>query len=425
MSPRDSQRGASSSGWSRVAAWAASGAVVACGTASTPSAPAYAQDGAPNAELDAAAAVTEGGANTTRDAATDVASTADSSPAPAPDGGVVLAQGRTLAMEINPPTTLDYATEVGVATGAGVTAASVTLPWSTLESSAPDGGASQIDTSLFGDLEGVYASVPGFALLISIPLVDTASVQAPPDLQPSLAAGTLAFDDPTVVRRYETLVDALFANLPGVEVSYLLVANEENLYLASKPAAQWTALASFYSAIKAYVATKRASVTVGMNVAFAGLVDSAEVPSITSLLSSSPDVFVSYYGGDTGSGQTTTTTVSADVATMVTFAGSRPLILKELGYATGTTGDSTAGQVGFLADLFAAWDAHAAQIPMVTISRMFDGNLADCASEAETYGEAGNEDFIEYLCTLGLRTVTDTPKPAWGTLAAAAGARGF
>jgi hypothetical protein len=110
---------------------------------------------------------------------------------------------------------------------------------------------------------------------------------------------------------------------------------------------------------------------------------------------------------------------------MVTFAGSRPLVLKEFGYATGTTGDTAAGQVAFLTDLFTTWDAHAAQIPMVTISRMFDGDLTDCTSEAQAYGEAGNEDFIEYLCTLGLRTVTDTPKPAWSTLSAASGLRGF
>jgi hypothetical protein len=326
---------------------------------------------------------------------------------------VVPAGGRTLAMEINPPSSLDYATEVGVTSEIGVSAVSVTLPWSTLESAAPVGGQSQIDTSLFGDLQSVY------------PLVDTASIEAPPDLQPTLTAGTLALDDPSVVSRYDTLVDSLFSNLAGVKVSYLIVANEENLFLSGKPAAMWTALGSFYSSIKAHVAMKDPAVIVGMNVSFAGLLDATETTEITALFSTSDDVFVSYYLGDNGFGQVSSTTVPADLSTMVAFAGSRPLVLKEFGYATGTTGHSATGQVAFITDLFQAWDAHAGQIPMVTISRMFDDNPTDCASEAQSYGAAGNQDFIAFLCTLGLRTYADAPKPAWATLTTAAARRGF
>jgi len=327
-------------------------------------------------------------------------------------------------MEIDPPSALDYATEVGVAQSIGVAMASVTLPWSTLEGTAPVGGQSQIDTSLFADLESVYAA-RAVSLLISIPLVDTASIEAPPDLQPGLAAGTLALDDPSVVSRYEALVDSLFSNLPGVTVSYLIVANEENLYLSGKPDTMWTALGRFYSSIKAYVAAKDPGVVVGMNVSFAGLLDATEAAQVTALFSTSDDVFVSYYLGDNGFGQVSSTTVPADLDTMVAFAGSRPVNLKECGYATGTTGHSNAGQVAFVTDLFQAWDAHAAQIPTVTISRMFDGDPTDCASEAQSYGAAGNQDFIAFLCTLGVRTYADAPKPAWATLEEAAARRGF
>jgi hypothetical protein len=271
----------------------------------------------------------------------------------------------------------------------------------------------------------VYGTRPDFSLLISIPLVDTASIEAPPDLQPGLAAGTLALDDPSVVSRYEKVVDALFAGLPGVKVPYLIVANEENLFLSGKPASMWTALAGFFASIQAYVAGKHPGVIVGMNVSFAGLLDASEAAQITALFSSSDDVFVSYYLGDNGFGQVSSTTVPADLDTMTAFAGSRPLILKEFGYATGTTGHTEAGQVAFITDLFEAWDTHAPRIPMVTISRMFDGDAADCASEAENYGAAGNQDFIAFLCTLGVRTYADTPKPSWATLASAATRRGF
>ena len=384
-----------------------------------------------------------GVANSGSDAATssDVASGADVAPdaidaqngcgstqESTSDGGciaVVAAGTRTLAMEVDVPTGLDYATEVDVAHGIGVHAVPITLPWSVLEPAAADGGAPVIDTSLFVDLAAVYGA-RALSLLVSIPLVDTASVLAPPDLAPQLAAGTLAFDDPSVVSRYEKLLDAMFAAFGSkVEVSYLLVANEENLYLSSKPATQWTALANFYDAIKAYELTKQPSVTVGMNLSFGGLLDPAQKSKLTTLFTTSPDVFVSYYLGDNGFGSASSTTVHADIDTMITFAGARPLVLKEFGYATGTHDHDVDGQVTFITDLFQAWDAHAAQIPMATISRMFDGNPADCATQAASYVDGGNADFAAFLCTLGVRTVDDKPKPAWGRLVDAAARRGF
>jgi hypothetical protein len=344
------------------------------------------------------------------------------------DGGcfsVVSAGARKLAMEIDPPAALNYATEVDVARGIGVSVVPITLPWSTLEPGGPDAGTSDIDTSLFADLAAVYSTRP-VALLISIPLVDTASILAPPDLAPQLASGALAFDDAAVITRYEKLLDALFVTLgSNVKVPYLLVANEENLYLAARPDAMWTALANFYASIKTYVATKQPSITVGMNLSFGGLLDSAQRAKLTTLFATSPDVFVSYYLGDNGFGSPSSTTVPADIDTMISFAGARPLILKEFGYATGTTDHDPAGQLAFITDLFQAWDGHAAQIPMATISRMFDGTPTDCAVEAQQYVDGGNAELAAFLCTLGVRTVDDTPKPAWARLVDAASRRGF
>jgi hypothetical protein len=344
------------------------------------------------------------------------------------DGGcvsIVTAGSRKLGMEVNPPTTLTYTTEVDVAKNIGVSVVPITLPWSSIETSAPDAGTSQIDTSVFADLAAVYGTRP-ISLLISIPLVDTASVLAPPDLAPNLTNGTLAFDDATVVSRYEKLLDAMFTTLgSNVTVSYVLVANEENLYLSSKPDSQWTALGDFYSQIKAYLASKQPTVTVGMNLSFGGLLDANQKTHLTTLFASSPDVFVSYYLGDNGFGSAASTTVPADIDTMIAFAGTRPLVLKEFGYATGTTGHDDAGQVSLITDLFQAWDRHASQIPVAVISRMYDGNISDCTTEAQSYGQGSNADFIQFLCTLGVRQVDDTAKPAWARLVDAASRRGF
>ncbi len=344
------------------------------------------------------------------------------------DGGcvsVVAAGTRKLAMEVNPPAALSYTTEVDVAKGIGVSTVPIELSWSTIEASEPDAGTSEIDTSLFSDLVDVYSTRP-ISLLIGLPLVDTVSVLAPPDLAPGLTAGTLAFDDASVIARYEKLLDAMFTALgTSVKVPYLLVANEENVYLSSKADTQWTALANFYAAIKAYLAIKQPSTIVGMNVSFGGLLDATQTTKLTTLFASSPDVFVSYYLGNNGFGSASSTTLPADFDTMIAFAGARPVIVKELGYATGTSGHDNAGQVAFITDLFQSWDAHASQIPLVTISRMYDGSISDCTAQAQSYGDPGDQQFIEFLCTLGVRDINDVPKPAWARLVDAASRRGF
>ncbi len=62
-------------------------------------------------------------------------------------------------------------------------------------------------------------------------------------------------------------------------------------------------------------------------------------------------------------------------------------------------------------------------MPLLVYSRMFDGSGADCAAEAQSYGEGSNAAFIDFLCTLGLRTYDDQAKPAWSTFTQAAQAR--
>ena len=54
---------------------------------------------------------------------------------------------------------------------------------------------------------------------------------------------------------------------------------------------------------------------------------------------------------------------------------------------------------------------------------MIDGVRAACEADAATYGLPGNEEFIQFLFTLGLRCVPDQAKPAWSIFEAAARTR--
>lgn len=82
-------------------------------------------------------------------------------------------------------------------------------------------------------------------------------------------------------------------------------------------------------------------------------------------------------------------------------------------------------QVDFVSSMFDAWDEHADQIPHFVYSRMFDGVVAKCTQQTADYGFPNDQDFIQFLCTLGLRHFDDTPKPVWDTFVNATEARGF
>ncbi|MFT3698700.1 MAG: hypothetical protein QM831_36475 [Kofleriaceae bacterium] len=132
--------------------------------------------------------------------------------------------------------------------------------------------------------------------------------------------------------------------------------------------------------------------------------------------------FVTYYhAGNFGNASTGGAT--ADFAA-ITAATDRPVVFKEYGYATGNlVGGSTDGQVDFITDTFAAWDQHADRIPLLVYSRMFDGDMTACTQQAADYNDPGDQTFIQFLCTLGLRGYDDTAKPAWSVFTADAMAR--
>jgi hypothetical protein len=166
----------------------------------------------------------------------------------------------------------------------------------------------------------------------------------------------------------------------------------------------------------------RPDVTASVSITFGGIPDTR----VTALTEDCDAMFYTYYqiGNDFGGEESTS--VSADIDAMVDFAGDKQVVFKEWGYPTGSAaGGTESGQVTFIAETFAAWDKHHEKIDFIMFSRMFDGVRDECAETAKDYGFEGDESFIDFLCTLGLRRLDDTPKPAWSTLVEGAEARGF
>jgi hypothetical protein len=104
------------------------------------------------------------------------------------------------------------------------------------------------------------------------------------------------------------------------------------------------------------------------------------------------------------------------------FAATRPLVVKEWGYPSGTAiGGSERGQAEFLAATIAEWRRHGDRIPFLGLARLHDDEPEECERLARESGLGGNPAFIALQCTTGLRTIENEPKAAWARIKAAMG----
>jgi hypothetical protein len=318
---------------------------------------------------------------------------------------------RQLGLEVDQPNGFDQGDEIDLVKPFGVGVVTLTLPWSTLEPAGNGYDQDMIDLLQFGMS---YYAMHGVHVLLSIPVVDTVSTFVPSDL------ATAKLDSPAVLARAEALVEKVLAQ-SGSELEYLVFNNEVDINLADGTPS-WSELDALTAAMVAKAHALRPDVKTGISVTSNALT----TPNANAIaaLATNDVAFVTYY--DAGNfGGSSSAGIGADMAAVVA-ATDRPVVFKEFGYATGAPiGGSEAGQQQFISDAFAAWDTNAARVPLLVYSRMFDGDQTTCEQEAVSYGFGGNQAFISFLCTLGLRTYADAPKAAWATFTSAAMARTF
>jgi hypothetical protein len=105
----------------------------------------------------------------------------------------------------------------------------------------------------------------------------------------------------------------------------------------------------------------------------------------------------------------------------------RPIHFNQLGYpSSSTNGSSQTKQREFVAQAFAAWDAHADQVPVINFTWQTDLSQAAVDAFQDLYG-LHEPALAEFLRTLGLRTfpAAGADKPAWTELQHQAAIRGW
>jgi hypothetical protein len=334
-------------------------------------------------------------------------------PAPAPAKPGVLAVSAMPRLDPYPTSAAQFVALANEAFemvyNAGARGLMTTYTWSALEPTQ-----ATYDSAKFDDLAAAVnkAQARGLTQFVGIQIINTTKREMPADL-----AGQ-PFDSTAVRARFRALLDRVVTPHRG-KIRYLSIGNEVDSYLRAQPA-QWASYKRFYDDAAAYARSLDPNIQVGVTGTFDGAA-SLSTADLQSLNASSDVIVLTYYPLQTdGKGTITArdpSVVARDFDTMLQFAGTRRLVLQEVGYPAALLNNSSeAKQAAFVTNVFAAWKNANDRIPFLNYFLLHDFTQAMCDDFGAYYGLPDVASFEAFLCSLGLRKVDGTPRQAWSTL---------
>ena len=299
-------------------------------------------------------------------------------------------------------------------TGAGVNFFLFGNDWARLE---PSPGTFDFGPSLVQPLTDMLAGYPqfaGFGFLI-YPF-NGSSRLTPADL------GSLPFDDPSVLARFDALIDALAAEPLSAKLGYILVGNEVDSVLTDP--ADVAAFVTFYERAVNRIHLKLPKVKVSTIVSADGAM--ARTPKLFADLSALSD-FVAYTYYPTASTATgtwvmrPTSEVKADLDWLAALACDKPFAFTEIGYSSSIDlGSSESQQADFVREVFAGLDTYRQQgrLAFLHYESLYDLPPETCDAYS-IQNSAVADSICTFLRSLGLRSYEDVPRQAWDAFIAA------
>ncbi len=277
-------------------------------------------------------------------------STDGTSPTP-----VVPRGARTFVMDVNQAEDGDYNTAFARAAAAGATAVTLSFDWRTIETSP-----NRFDPTLL-DIANAYYPAHQAAVELSLRPITTTYAPLPSDL-----VGR-ALDDPVVIARFGAFVRYVLAHLDRVTLVGVYLGSESDIYLGGDAAA-WGRFTRLYESAIPVVHAMRPGVPVGSELTYEGFTGASA--SLGATLNARSDAIpVSYYPLAPGYQVMAPGAVRAAFDEMARRYAGRPVHFNQLGFPSGAGNGSTEEkQRQFIAEVFAAWDAHATDVPVVTFT---------------------------------------------------------
>lgn len=304
--------------------------------------------------------------------------------------GPVAKGERILAIDANPAENNNYLDSLAKAVQIGAQTISLHFDWRSLEPTATS------YKPVYLDIANAFYPPRGLNLSLVLAPIHNNNLVLPPDLQ------GLPFDDPLVVSRFKMLLDFVFAHIPNINLTNLVIGSEIDAYLGTD-LEKWEQYISFYSQIVDYAHQLRPQVSVTTEFRFIhGYLGRAR-PFLEKINEYSDVIGVSYYPLTLEGMVINPEVLTRHFKTIVDGFPNKPIQFLQLGFPSSSLLQSDENlQAAFVKELFKAWDLYAERINLVRYTFMTDFSVA-AISNASTYFGDASPLFKEFLSTLGLR----------------------
>lgn len=309
-------------------------------------------------------------------------------------------------------TSFDYDSCFALGESIGMSSVGIFQNWTAIET------APHTFNWMIMDIANFYYPLKNMAIDLTITPIHTNNLEVPADL-----VGT-SFDSPTMINRFNTLLDSVKAHIPNVTLSSLVIGSEHDVYMGNN-STRWAEYTTFYTAVANHARSIWPGLKVATELTFNGITSQA---SLAQTLNSASDyIGVSYYPLNTDFTVKPISTIPTDFATLVNLYPNKPLCFYQYGYPSSSTCNSSeALQAQFITQTFTTWDTYAAQVRLIDFTWLHDLDAAQVSFYGSYYG-LNDPIFLEYLRSIGLRTWNNAghDKAAFAELLCQAKQRGY
>jgi alpha-glucosidase len=300
----------------------------------------------------------------------------------------------------------------------GANATTLQLLWNQIETAPGVYNGPQV--ALLDQAAAVYAQL-GLAVNLTISPISQTYLTVPPDIVVALQSGALQLSHPTVIGRFNALLDFIRTRLMGVQVSALQIGHEVDRYLEVRSDPDfWQGFIELFVNAQAHAGLLWPGLSVGITATAPGLLGAPASELMRTLNTHATHVSVSYFPRSAAFDAIQAENVRLQIQTLIATAHPRPLLFQSVGSPSAVrTGASSTAQAQFFEAFFAAWDEYAAFIPFAAIARLHDWSAARAGAEAVApHANAGGAAVraAAYYESLGLTDYLGRPKAAYETV---------
>lgn len=319
---------------------------------------------------------------------------------------------RILGIDVNMASDHDFEKAVQTAKSAGMQTVGLSINWDMIEKTP----GSYVDPESSIASTGYYPTV-NTRVALYLRSIDTGSRPVPADL------ANVPHDDPRVAERYLKMLDYALSKFKDIGIEFLSVGDEIDLMMGQNKDL-YREFEVFFKRVKPEIKKKWPNLKVGFSATLYGLTEN--VPEELKQVNKESDiVLVSYYPLNDDLSVKDPKIVNTDYDVLTQAYPGRIIYVEQTGYPTSELlNSSEVKQREFIRETFKAWDRHGDQIKYVFFTWLHDLPQETIDFYKSYYG-SDDKRFLEYLRTLGFRTVQGEDKEGFKAIKTEAKARGW